>query len=121
LNAAAALGPEETNTTGTTAYLSPEQVLRDLVGPASDVYALGLVLLECFTRHIEFPGDPSASAVSRLKSDPIVPADLRSAWRSLLTTMLQRDPAQCAPMRDMLLALRLIVVDEASRHRNRPA
>jgi GAF domain-containing protein len=120
-DAAAALGPEETNTTGTAAYLSPEQVLRDLVGPASDVYALGLVLLECFTRHIEFPGDPSASAVSRLKSDPIVPADLSSAWRSLLTAMLQRDPAQRPPMRDVLLALRQIVVDEAGRHRNRPA
>ena len=118
-DAAAALGPEETNTTGTAAYLSPEQVLRDLVGPASDVYALGLVLLECFTRHIEFPGDPSASAVSRLKTDPIVPADLSSAWRSLLTAMLQRDPAQRPPMRDVLLALRQIIVDDAGRHRTR--
>jgi GAF domain-containing protein len=120
-DAAAALGPEETNTTGTAAYLSPEQVLRDLVGPASDVYALGLVLLECFTRHLEFPGDPSASAVSRLKTDPIVPADLSSAWRSLLTAMLQRDPAQRPPMRDVLLALRQIIVDDAGRHRSRPA
>ncbi|MFT4284969.1 MAG: protein kinase [Protaetiibacter sp.] len=119
-DAAAALGPEETNTTGTAAYLSPEQVLRDLVGPASDVYALGLVLLECFTRHLEYPGDPSASAVSRLKTDPIVPADLSSAWRSLLTAMLQRDPAQRPPMRDVLLALRQIIVDDSGRHRSRP-
>lgn len=120
-DAAAALGPEETNTTGTAAYLSPEQVLRDLVGPASDVYALGLVLLECFTRHLEYPGDPSASAVSRLKTDPIVPVDLSSAWRSLLTAMLQRDPAQRPPMRDVLLALRQIIVDDSGRHRSRPA
>jgi serine/threonine protein kinase len=120
-DAAAALGPEETNTTGTAAYLSPEQVLRDLVGPASDVYALGLVLLECFTRHLEYPGDPSASAVSRLKTDPIVPTDLGSAWRSLLTAMLQRDPAQRPPMRDVMLALRQIIVDDAGRHRTRHA
>ncbi len=120
-DAAAALGPEETNTTGTAAYLSPEQVLRDLVGPASDVYSLGLVLLECFTRHIEFPGDPSASAVSRLKTDPVIPAELSSAWRSLLAAMLQRDPAQRPPMRDVQLALRQIIVDDAGRHRNRPA
>lgn len=118
-DAAAALGPEETNTTGTAAYLSPEQVLRDLVGPASDVYALGLVLLECFTRHLEFPGDPSASAVSRIKSDPVVPKDLSTAWRSLLTAMLQRDPAQRPPARDALLALRQIIVEESGRHRNR--
>lgn len=118
-DAAAALGPEETNTTGTAAYLSPEQVLRDLVGPASDIYALGLVLLECFTRHLEFPGDPSASAVSRIKSDPIVPADLSVAWRSLLTAMLQRDPAQRPPARDVLLALRQIIIEDSGRHRNR--
>lgn len=120
-DAAAALGPDETNTTGTAAYLSPEQVLRDLVGPASDVYSLGLVLLECFTGHLEYPGDPSASAVSRLKTDPVVPADLSSGWRSLLTAMLQRDPAQRPPMRDVLLALRQIIVDGAGRHRRRPA
>ncbi|TPX02857.1 protein kinase, partial [Schumannella luteola] len=119
-DAAAALGPEETNTTGTAAYLSPEQVLRDLVGPASDVYALGLVLLECFTRHIEYPGDPSASAVSRLKTDPVVPVDLNSGWRSLLSAMTQRDPAQRPPMRDVLLALRQIIIDDAGRHRSRP-
>ncbi|TXK19774.1 protein kinase [Homoserinibacter sp. GY 40078] len=119
-DAAAALGPEETNTTGTAAYLSPEQVLRDLVGPASDVYALGLVLLECFTRHVEYPGDPSASAVSRLKTDPSVPDTLTSAWRSLLTAMLRRDPAARPPMRDVLLALRQIIVDDSGRHRSRP-
>src|SRR5690606_41899693 len=95
--------------------------LSGLVGPASAVSALCLVLLECFWRHIEFPGDPSASAVSRLHSDPIVPADLSSAWRSPLTAMLQRDPAQRPPMRDVLLALRQIVVDGAGRHRSRPA
>ncbi len=120
-DAAAALGPEETNTTGTAAYLSPEQVLRDLVGPASDVYSLGLVLLECFTRHVEFPGDPSASAVSRLKTDPAVPNELASAWHSLLTAMLQRDPAQRPPMHDVQLALRQIIVEDAGRHRSRPA
>lgn len=118
---AAALGPEETNTTGTAAYLSPEQVLRDLVGPAADVYSLGLVLLECFTGHLEYPGDPSASAVSRLKTDPVVPAELSDGWRSLLTAMLQRNPAQRPPMRDVLLALRQIIVDGAGRHRSRPA
>ncbi len=118
---AAALGPEETNTTGTAAYLSPEQVLRDLVGPASDVYALGLLLLECFTRHIEYPGDPATSAVARLKSDPVIPGELSDSWRSLLGGMLQRDPAQRPPTRDVMLALRQIIIEDAGRHRSRPA
>lgn len=118
---AAALGPEETNTTGTAAYLSPEQVLRDLVGPASDIYALGLLLLECFTRHIEYPGDPATSAVARLKADPVIPGELSDSWRSLLGGMLQRDPAQRPAARDVMLALRQIMVDDAGRHRSRPA
>ncbi|MET3771781.1 serine/threonine-protein kinase [Arthrobacter nitrophenolicus] len=46
-------------TVGTAAYLSPEQALGESVGGASDVYSLGLVLLECFTRHVEFTGKPN--------------------------------------------------------------
>ncbi|MBO0827335.1 MAG: serine/threonine protein kinase [Streptosporangiales bacterium] len=34
---------------GTAAYLAPEQVRGATAGPAADVYALGLVLLECLT------------------------------------------------------------------------
>ena len=63
-------------TTGTAAYLSPEQVLRDLIGPATDIYSLGLVLLECFTRSLTFPGEPVEAAVARVKLDPAIPAEL---------------------------------------------
>jgi serine/threonine protein kinase len=42
-------------TTGTAAYLSPEQAAGAPVGPPTDIYSLGLVLLECFTRSVEFP------------------------------------------------------------------
>ena len=34
---------------GTAAYLAPEQVRGEIVGPPVDVYALGLVLLEALT------------------------------------------------------------------------
>jgi serine/threonine protein kinase len=40
---------------GTVPYLSPEQAQGDDVGPASDVYSLGLVLLECLNGHRESP------------------------------------------------------------------
>src|SRR4029079_3005132 len=81
LDSAQARGYEESNTTGTAAYLSPEQVLRDLIGPASDVYSLGLVLLESFTLHRAFPGEPVASAMARLRADPFIPEQLGENWR----------------------------------------
>jgi serine/threonine protein kinase len=117
LDSAQARGYEEANTTGTAAYLSPEQVLRDLIGPASDVYSLGLVLLECFTRQLAFPGEPVASAMARLKDDPFIPEQLGENWRVLIAAMTSRDPAERPPIREVLLALRQAIVDESGRHR----
>ena len=41
---------------GTAAYLAPEQVRGAEITPAVDVYALGLVLLECLTGRREYEG-----------------------------------------------------------------
>jgi serine/threonine protein kinase len=77
---------------GTPAYFSPEQVSGRVVGPPSDVYALGLVLLECLTGRREFTGGGLETAMARLSRDPEVPSWLPPGWRSLLTQMLLRDP-----------------------------
>ncbi|MFC4945003.1 serine/threonine-protein kinase [Pseudonocardia sp. GCM10023141] len=78
---------------GTPAYLAPEQVLGQRVGPAVDVYALGLVLVEGLTGTREYPGSPVESAVARLHRAPVVPGDVPAALRSLLMAMTDRDPA----------------------------
>jgi serine/threonine protein kinase len=46
---------------GTASYLAPEQVAGEPVGPPADVYALGLMLLECLTGSASTPGPPSRS------------------------------------------------------------
>ncbi len=79
---------------GTAAYLSPEQARGAQVGPATDVYALGLVLLESLTGHREYPGTAVESAVARLLRDPVVPATLPGSWPTLLRAMTQSDPAR---------------------------
>lgn len=104
-------------TTGTAAYLSPEQARGEAVGPASDVYALGLVLLECFTGETAFPGDPIPSALARLLRDPAIPEELAPEWRHLLSTMLAREPGQRPPTAEVVLALRQAVIAETGRHR----
>ncbi|WP_411700998.1 serine/threonine-protein kinase [Conyzicola sp.] len=80
-------------TLGTAAYLSPEQAMRDTILPASDVYSLGLSLLECFTRKNEFPGTQLESATGRLVRDPVIPTTLSAPWAALLSAMTAREPA----------------------------
>lgn len=54
-------------TVGSWRYLAPEQLNSVPVGPAADVYALGLVLWEACTADSPFDGDtPSAVALARL-------------------------------------------------------
>ena len=105
-------------TTGTAAYLSPEQATGAEVTHASDVYSLGLVLLECFTRKMEFPGVLMDSVVARLNRDPVVPVDLPDHWRELLSAMMARDPAARPARRDLVALLRQTTVVERSRHKD---
>ncbi len=77
---------------GTAAFLSPEQALGATLTPATDVYSLGLVLIECLTGRRVFPGSGLESASARLSSDPEVPDDVGPGWKALLTSMTARDP-----------------------------
>lgn len=84
---------------GTAAYLSPEQVLGRPVGPAADVYALGLVLLECVTSRLEYDGAPLESAIARLHRRPELPDSLPAELASLLGDMTALE-AQDRPSTD---------------------
>ncbi|UPO77472.1 serine/threonine-protein kinase [Arthrobacter sp. Helios] len=79
-------------TLGTANYLSPEQASGSSACASSDIYSLGLVLLESVTGRIEFGGSAVEAAVARLSRDPEIPATLGPQWRSLLTAMTARTP-----------------------------
>ena len=79
---------------GTAAYLSPEQVRGQGSSPASDVYALGLVLIEAFTGVRPFGHTSGIGAVlARLLEPPTIPDEISPHWRPLLQQMTALDPA----------------------------
>ena len=77
---------------GTATYLSPEQAQGAMVGTASDVYSLGLVLLEGLTGLRAFPGTAIEAVLARLARDPEIPLTIGDPWRTLLTAMTARHP-----------------------------
>jgi eukaryotic-like serine/threonine-protein kinase len=82
---------------GTPAYMSPEQVEGKDLTPASDVYALGLVLYQMVTGTHAFEGTtPLSMAVRRIKENPAPPRtlvpDMDLRWESVILKCLEREP-----------------------------
>ncbi|MBV9292088.1 MAG: serine/threonine protein kinase [Frankiales bacterium] len=77
---------------GTPAYFAPEQVAGEAVGPPADIYALGIVLIECLTGKRPFEGTAMEVAMARLARDPDVPEAFGPDWRDLLSAMTRRNP-----------------------------
>ncbi|WP_051766544.1 serine/threonine-protein kinase [Saccharothrix syringae] len=75
-----------------TGYLAPEQVQGGEVDHRADVYALGLVLLECLTGRREYDGGEVEAAVARLHRPPVVPEDLPPDLAGLLARMTSAEP-----------------------------
>ena len=60
---------------GTPAYMAPEQARGDidLIGPATDVYSIGIVLYEYLTRRRPFRASNVRELLDKVVSEPIVP------------------------------------------------
>ena len=94
---------------GTAAYISPEQVRGDEVGTPSDIYSLGLVLLEALSGEREYAGSAIEAAVARLYRPPTIPDELPEEWRTLLAAMTHDDPAQRPTAHDVAATLRDVI------------
>jgi serine/threonine protein kinase len=87
---------------GTAAYASPEQAAGEEAQHASDVYSLGLVLLQCFTGTLAYPGSVMPSLLARLDNPPDIPAGIDPQWRDVLTAMTSRAPEDRPALRELI-------------------
>lgn len=99
---------------GTAAYLSPEQAMGQPLSSATDIYSLGLVLLECIKGTVEYPGSAVESAVARLHRAPEIPDDVPAEWADLIRSMTAIEPLERPAAADIEVALRQALVSPAS-------
>ena len=84
---------------GTALYIAPEQVSKQVTGPAADIYALGAVAYHCLAGHPPFLGDnPVTVAMSHLNDDPPpLPDDVPQPVQALVATAMAKNPAKRFP------------------------
>ncbi len=101
---------------GTIDYLAPEQLAEAEITAATDVYALGLLLLETATGEKPFgEGTLAERAARRLARSPEVPEHLAPELRRAIADAVQRDPADRPADGDALAARIEDVAQEAAR------
>ena len=87
---------------GTSEYVAPEQARGELVGPATDIYALGVVLFELLAGEVPYGGDSFVAIALRHVNDPVPSIRARRpdvAWRldTAVTRALAKRPADRFP------------------------
>jgi serine/threonine-protein kinase len=78
---------------GSPYYMSPEQVRGEHPTPATDVWALGVILYEALTGDVPFPGSTAGEVYGRILSTEPVPPGRRASGvpRDLEMRALERD------------------------------
>ncbi|GCE47626.1 protein kinase [Thermosporothrix hazakensis] len=84
-------------TLGTVQYYAPEQAQGEIVSPAADVYALGIVMYEMLTGRTPFEGDtPVAVAMQHIQDPPTPPSHFNPgippALEDIILRCLEKQP-----------------------------
>ena len=82
---------------GTAAYVAPERVRGEPATPASDLYAVGVILYELLTGQLPFPGQtPEELLAQHLHAAPVPPRrwrrDIPPALEQVVLRALAKDP-----------------------------
>ncbi|HJL26867.1 MAG TPA: protein kinase, partial [Polyangiaceae bacterium LLY-WYZ-15_(1-7)] len=81
---------------GTPAYMAPEQAHSKQVGPAADLYGLGVLLFEALTGTLPFAGAPLRIITLKQREEPppprVLAADVPFDLDALCEELLRREP-----------------------------
>ncbi|WP_405144002.1 protein kinase [Sphaerisporangium sp. NBC_01403] len=90
---------------GTPAYMAPEQIAGQHVGPAADVFAWASVIVSAATGTPPFGNDSMPAVLRRVLHDEPQLGDLPQPLRSIVYNCLAKDPALRPAMQDVLFQL----------------
>ena len=93
---------------GTFKYMSPERIQSQPYSYASDIWSLGLVLLECSTGRYPYPEDATCIGMAQTIIESPVPkppaTHFSSEFCDLIAQTLQKDPSQRLPPEILITA-----------------
>ncbi|WP_030145014.1 serine/threonine-protein kinase [Spirillospora albida] len=98
--------PLTTSPIGTPAYMAPEQIEDEPVGPPADVFAWGATLVFAATGRPPFGTGPSAAVMRRVTTRRPDLGDMEGPLRELAARCLDKNPSARPTARQLVRALR---------------
>lgn len=106
---------------GSPEYMAPEQAIGSEVGPAADIYALGVMLYEVLTGDLPFDAETTAQVLRKhimetpMPMTDLVDDDVPDALVEIVMRCLAKDPDDRPPTADTLRIQLLTAYDRRGR------